>query len=191
MTSFTAFLLKKLLIGVLPAGIGIRLHFWFFVIAFYAISYKLKKQKNKEFAYANSFGDPCENRTRVTAVKGRCLNRLTNGPSSVGITDSFGNYLLSRAVTHQVSSTWKSLTSVFGMGTGEPSLLSSPNILLKAYTLKTKQQTIPWWFRLSFALRFSLILLLSSLDSLGQALGLLVPVSYTHYCASTSGLSTM
>ncbi len=26
------------------------------------------------------FGDPCENRTRDTAVKGRCLNRLTNGP---------------------------------------------------------------------------------------------------------------
>ena len=27
-----------------------------------------------------SFGDPDENRTRVTAVKGRCLNRLTTGP---------------------------------------------------------------------------------------------------------------
>ena len=26
------------------------------------------------------FGDPYENRTRVTAVKGRCLSRLTNGP---------------------------------------------------------------------------------------------------------------
>ena len=26
------------------------------------------------------FGDPDENRTRVTAVKGRCLNRLTTGP---------------------------------------------------------------------------------------------------------------
>ena len=25
-------------------------------------------------------GDPYENRTRVSAVKGRCLNRLTNGP---------------------------------------------------------------------------------------------------------------
>ncbi len=25
-------------------------------------------------------GDPDENRTRVTAVKGRCLNRLTTGP---------------------------------------------------------------------------------------------------------------
>ena len=25
--------------------------------------------------------DPYENRTRVTAVKGRCLNRLTNGPN--------------------------------------------------------------------------------------------------------------
>ena len=27
-------------------------------------------------------GDPYENRTRVTAVKGPCLNRLTNGPWS-------------------------------------------------------------------------------------------------------------
>ena len=27
-------------------------------------------------------GDPYENRTRVTAVKGRCLSRLTNGPGS-------------------------------------------------------------------------------------------------------------
>ena len=26
------------------------------------------------------FGDPYETRTRVTAVKGRCLNHLTNGP---------------------------------------------------------------------------------------------------------------
>ena len=29
-------------------------------------------------------GDPCENRTRVTAVKGPCLNRLTNGPYGSG-----------------------------------------------------------------------------------------------------------
>ena len=29
------------------------------------------------------FGDPDENRTRVTAVKGRCLNRLTTGPYTV------------------------------------------------------------------------------------------------------------
>ena len=28
------------------------------------------------------FGDPWENRTPVTAVKGRCLSRLTNGPGS-------------------------------------------------------------------------------------------------------------
>ena len=32
---------------------------------------------------ANIFGDPDENRTRVTAVKGRCLNRLTTGPNMV------------------------------------------------------------------------------------------------------------
>ena len=29
-------------------------------------------------------GDPDENRTRVTAVKGRCLNLLTTGPGSAG-----------------------------------------------------------------------------------------------------------
>ena len=28
-------------------------------------------------------GDPDENRTRDTAVKGRCLNRLTTGPYKV------------------------------------------------------------------------------------------------------------
>ena len=49
-----------------------------------------------------------------------------------------GNYLLSQAVSHQVSSTWKSLTSVFGMGTGGSSLLSSPDSL-KVCTFKTKQ----------------------------------------------------
>ena len=44
---------------------------------------------------------------------------------------SSGNYLLSRAVTRQVSSTWRSLTSVFGMGTGGSPLLSSPDSLLE------------------------------------------------------------
>ena len=31
-------------------------------------------------AKIHPFGDPCGNRTRVTGVRGRCLNRLTNGP---------------------------------------------------------------------------------------------------------------
>ena len=35
------------------------------------------------FAF-NLFGDPYGNRTHVTAVKGRCLNRLTNGPNGSG-----------------------------------------------------------------------------------------------------------
>ena len=30
----------------------------------------------------HSFGDPWGNRTPVTGVRGRCLNRLTNGPHS-------------------------------------------------------------------------------------------------------------
>ena len=36
--------------------------------------------KKRLFKLNSRFGDPYENRTRVTAVKGRCLNRLTNGP---------------------------------------------------------------------------------------------------------------
>ena len=38
-----------------------------------------------------------------------------------------GNVLLSRAVSRQVSSALRSLTSVFGMGTGVSSSLSSPH----------------------------------------------------------------
>ena len=40
--------------------------------------------KNKKDRYLRTclfcFGDPDGNRTRVTAVKGRCLSRLTTGP---------------------------------------------------------------------------------------------------------------
>ena len=40
---------------------------------------KTKNPANIGFARIR-FGDPTGNRTRVTAVKGRCLNRLTIGP---------------------------------------------------------------------------------------------------------------
>ena len=42
---------------------------------------KIKKQV-QEIPEPVLLGDPYENRTRVTAVKGPCLNRLTNGPWS-------------------------------------------------------------------------------------------------------------
>ena len=32
--------------------------------------------------YTQAIGDPCGNRTRVTGVRGRCLDRLTNGPGT-------------------------------------------------------------------------------------------------------------
>ena len=60
-----------------------------------------------------------------------------------------GSFLLSQAVSRQVPSTLKSLTSVFGMGTGGSSLLSPPDplsFLFWAYssrcTLKTKQRSL-------------------------------------------------
>ena len=100
-----------------------------------------------------------------------------------------GNFLLSQAVSRQVSSTLRSLTSVFGMGTGGSSLPLSPDSLFWGYTLKTKQCS-------QFLFRLSLFLLIASFTStpnqgLGQALDLLVPVSSIHYCTYTSGLSTM
>ena len=37
-------------------------------------------KKSASATEADSLDDPYGIRTRVTAVKGRCLNRLTNGP---------------------------------------------------------------------------------------------------------------
>ena len=42
------------------------------------------KQKCTDVVGAFLLGDPYGNRTHVTAVKGRCLSRLTNGPGSGG-----------------------------------------------------------------------------------------------------------
>ena len=41
-----------------------------------------KKRADAKASALLRFGDPYGNRTHVTAVKGRCLNRLTNGPGS-------------------------------------------------------------------------------------------------------------
>ena len=40
----------------------------------------LTKSHKKSLLNSRLFYDPYGTRTRVTAVKGRCLNRLTNGP---------------------------------------------------------------------------------------------------------------
>ena len=37
----------------------------------------------RAFSMPSLLGDPYGNRTHVTAVKGRCLNRLTNGPYEI------------------------------------------------------------------------------------------------------------
>ena len=44
-----------------------------------------KKRKTPIIDGRFLFGDPDENRTRVTAVKGRCLSRLTTGPELVAV----------------------------------------------------------------------------------------------------------
>ena len=52
------------------------------------------KEKHPEALYFKDFqgvlvGDPAENRTRVTAVKGRCLDRLTTGHVGPGLHQLF------------------------------------------------------------------------------------------------------
>ena len=75
-------------------------------------------------------GDPWENRTPVYGVRGRRLDRLTNGPRKK---KRAGTYLFSRVVSNQVSSAQQSLTTVFGMGTGGTSASSAPamNMLMQ------------------------------------------------------------
>ena len=41
-----------------------------------------QKRKSRTFVLLSFFGDSYGNRTHVTAVKGPCLNRLTNEPGS-------------------------------------------------------------------------------------------------------------
>ena len=84
--------------------------------------------------------------------------------------DCSGSYLLSRAVSHQVSSAWQSLTTVFGMGTGVTSVLSPPD-KLTMHSYSTSYWSFLLW------------------PALGQALGLLVLLSSIHYCTSTCNLS--
>ena len=51
----------------------------------FSIRHGSPKRKNHAVWRGFRFGDPWENRTPVTAVKGRCLSRLTNGPLVAGI----------------------------------------------------------------------------------------------------------
>ena len=51
-------------------------------VRFRAWSYQEKREAGQMSCFSFS-GDPYGNRTHVTAVKGPCLNRLTNGPSLV------------------------------------------------------------------------------------------------------------
>ena len=60
-------------------------------------------QKNPDIIKMSGFfGDPYGNRTHITAVKGRCLNLLTNGPGSGNLTRTDDNTGMNR-VLYQLS----------------------------------------------------------------------------------------
>ena len=65
----------------------------------------------------------------------QCVNRFTKAAMKTG------NFLSSQSVSRQVLSASECLTTVFGMGTGGTTQLSSPDIHLSIYaTLKTIQK---------------------------------------------------
>ena len=89
----------------------------------------------------------------------------------------FGSDLLSRGPSAQVPSALAGLTSVFGMGTGG-TLPPWPPKLFECRAL-----SFPSALEHSIASTIIAVFQIKALD-------LLVPVSFTHRCASTSGLST-
>ncbi|GEM_PF-4750864 len=54
------------------------------VSVFYCFSYRCIQKRTTSIEVVLLYDDPYGIRTRVTAVKGRCLNRLTNGPQRYG-----------------------------------------------------------------------------------------------------------
>ena len=117
----------------------------------------VKKSLKKAF-----FGDPCGTRTRVTAVKGRCLNRLTNGPNEFRQLSTFPggrppSIIDVKELNFRVrdGNGWILLAIV----TGSSSLFE---------VVPSKLNNVPLFDSFSLTL---------FLNSIGQALGLLVPVS--------------
>ena len=59
---------------------GLKTCHWHVFLTAFRFPYGNKKSHTIGVGFF--IGDPYGNRTHVTAVKGRCLNRLTNGPGS-------------------------------------------------------------------------------------------------------------
>lgn len=51
-----------------------------FLRFFCMIPFFRQKENPQDYYLEDFIGDPCENRTRDSAVKGRCLDLLTTGP---------------------------------------------------------------------------------------------------------------
>ena len=66
----------------------------------------------------------------------QCVNRFTKAAIKTS------NALSSQSVSRQVLSAYECLTTVFGMGTGESTQLSSLDIILNVYTFKTIQKKL-------------------------------------------------
>ena len=120
-------------------------------------------------------------------VRGRRLDRLTNGPYNCKEKRKAGAYLFSQVVSNQVSSAQQSLTSVFGMGTGGTSASSAPAIYAQHISLTYSLYPRDAPSKLNNKLRQ----IRSTIKTCGQALDLLVHASSTCHHAYTLCLSTL
>ena len=108
-----------------------------------------------------------------------------------------GDHLISHTLTRAVPSAQRGLTSVFGMGTGVTLAVNSPanseERSRDPSQLNRLSRHLPCVYittKLVLNILRNSGLALRRVNSMDKPNGRLVLVSYTHYCASTSSLST-
>ena len=172
------------------------LHFKFLLTTF-SLFYFSSLPSCKQLEPNDSYG----NRTRVTAVKGRCLDRLTKEPLLYKKNESFHRKLSKTQMNFAVS------CLVYLSFLNSPSRTWTYDSAVNSrvlYRLSYRGKHL-YFVKLLKKLRFFFLKILCSFELctfktsyrlnfkpfLGQAFDLLVTVSYMHYCTSTSALSTL
>ena len=72
----------------------------------------------------------------------QCVNRFTKAAMKIPQRAQTGNALSSQSVSRQVLSAYECLTTVFGMGTGGTTQLSSPDIHLNVMHIQNYTEEI-------------------------------------------------
>ena len=119
----------------------------------YCALFKQRTVRKANCPYVNLINDSDGNRTRVTAVKGRCLNRLTTEPYSHSFSYCSGkNLLLLHILPIAPRAGLEPATTRL---TAECSTIELSRIISRVHTLKTKYQKSSSHSDLSISFRYT------------------------------------